>query len=165
MNLKLIFLLGILLTPLQSWAEQTITLNDGSVIKGEVVSLTDGFYTINTPSLGQTKIAAVQVASINSSGNYAPPADANVSGAIDDKVEEVKRSMLSNPEMVNDLQELVKDPQVMKIITNPALLQAVTNKDVNAINNNPDAKALADNPKVHALIEKLQAQSAAQKQE
>src|ERR1700677_3184799 len=54
-------------------AEQTITLKDGSQIKGVLSGIDNGVYTVKTPIIGDVHVAAGDVASITN-GNAAAPA-------------------------------------------------------------------------------------------
>src|SRR5882672_11301629 len=59
-----------------SFAEvQVITLKDGSTIKGELVGISNGVYTITTPLMGYVQIDRAQVVNISAAGADAPPAD------------------------------------------------------------------------------------------
>src|SRR6185503_20560966 len=70
MTTKKLFLLcfGLLLMSQLSWAAspKTVTLNDGSVIKGDIIKLENGVYTIKSTQLGEIKVEEEKVLSITS---------------------------------------------------------------------------------------------------
>ncbi len=145
----------LLTLPLFAFADdQTITLKDGSTIKGEVTQMANGVYTIKATSLGTTQINASQVASISNAPVVAAAPVTNV--APDMQMKQIQQNIMSNPAMMADIQQIATDPEVIKLISNPAMLQAVTSRDMEAIKNNPATQELMNNPKIQALIAELQ---------
>ena len=164
----LIFVLLFLLPALVRADTQIITLKDGSQIKGELVGVSNGVYTIKTSLLGDVHISAGQVASI--SNGVAPPAPAGpaqtatagygqqpaaATNPYSQQIQAAQAQILGNPAIVSELQNMMQDPEIQQIITDPAFMQAVTAQDVHAVQNNPRAQQLINNPKIKALIEKL----------
>lgn len=150
----LIFLLSTTLSICAFAQEQTISLKDGSTIKGEITTMANGIYTIKTTSMGTTQIKADQIGSINSGTTapiYANPTSMNA------QVGQLQNQIMANPAMMMDIQQIASDPEIIKLISNPAMMQAVMSKDMDAIRNNPATAELMNNPKLQALIEKLQA--------
>ena len=144
------------------YADSVITLKDGSQIKGEVTGLTNGVYTIKMPIVGDVHVATADVITIANGGAAAssaqPTAQQNphaTDNNLKQQVQAAQAQLLSNPQVVLDLQQMVQDPEIAELLTDPELVRIVTSNDVNAVANNPKAKALMNNPKLHALIEKL----------
>jgi len=139
--------------PLHSFAkEQTITLKDGSVIKGNLTQMSNGIYTVKTDSLGETQINAEQIASINNAQENTPTTPQNPKIQMD----HLQQRMMNNPAMMAEIQQIAADPEVVQLLSNPAMLQAVMSKDVAALQNNPSTEELMNNPKIQSLIQKLQ---------
>ena len=160
-----LLILGLALSPFCFAEEQTITLRDGTIVKGEVLQMADGIYSVKSSSMGVTQIKAEQVASISAINSVpnntlnnlvnpsaTPPAS---QGSVESQVNQLQTSIVSNPALMAEIQQLASDPDVIKLISNPAIMQAATTKDVNALKNNPAAQELMQNPKVKALIDKL----------
>ena len=138
---------------------QVITLNDGSQIKGELVGVSNGIYTIKTPAMGQVTVTGGQVTSIkNESAAIAVPspvtAPSNTGTAA--QVQAVQTQLMGDPAFMTELQTMVTDPEFMELLKDPAVLQAVASKDPAALASSPGGQALMNNPKMQALIEKLQ---------
>jgi len=151
---------------------QVITLKDGSQIKGELVGIANGVYTINTPMLGDVHIDKAQVTSISDGSapvaQAAQTAPANVlqtpqapqaNADLTQKIQAAQVQLMSNPDFIADMQKMAQDPEITQLLSDPALVQAVTSKNVNAMKNNPHAQQLMSNPKMKALIEKMQGSS------
>ena len=158
---KLFVICLLVLVPTLAFAKnQIITLEDGSQIKGELVGIDKGTYTIHTPLLGDVHINSTQVHSIsNASTDPAqnasapqPPTD------MSQKVEAMQGKLMDNPMLMADVQQMAQDPEIMNLLADPALLQAITSKDADALKNNPRGQALMNNPKMRAFAEKLQQQ-------
>ena len=162
------FIFSLTLTQLALAQEQTITLRDGTVMKGELVQVVDGVYTIRSGSLGQTQIKADQIAGITNN-HILPTIHTNqeasapaAQGTTSSQMAQIQNTIMANPNMMADIQSIAADPEVLKLMSNPAIIQAATTKDVNALKNNPAAMQLMQNPKVQALIERLKNSSAQQ---
>jgi len=142
---------------------QTITLKDGSQIRGELTGVGSGVYTVNTPTLGEVKVNSSEVASISSGsaplmqqqaqgGGYAQQASG---GDFNQKIQDAQKKLMNDPAMMEQLQAMAQDPELMKLLSDPSLVQAVTSHNVQAIESNPKAQALMNNPKMRAIMEQM----------
>ena len=153
--------------------EQVITLKDGSQIKGQLSGIVDGVYTIKTPIIGNVTVNASDVASITNGATPAATAPAasvpsqaavqNVapSGStsnLDQQVAANQQKLMSNPQSMAILREMMQDPEIMQALQDPALVQAVTSHDYQAVQNNPGVQKLLNNPKMQALLQQLVSQ-------
>lgn len=86
-----------------------IELADGSVITGEVVSLSGGFYTVRSAMLGTLRIEASKIRVIRSQGS-ATPSDAG------GQVKSLEDKMLGDSEIMDAIGALQNDPDLQKII-------------------------------------------------
>ncbi|MCB9771460.1 MAG: hypothetical protein H6754_02795 [Candidatus Omnitrophica bacterium] len=144
---------------------QTITLKDGTSIKGQLSGVTGGFYTIDNATMGQIKIPAEQVISINAS--EATPASLTVSA--NEKLSGtafngLQSSMMLDPQIMNLIQEMIQDPSVAELLTDPVLMQDALTMDPQKIQSNPTVLKLMQNPKMQeilqATMQKMQASGA-----
>jgi len=159
---KIFFFAFLVLAPQLAFCEaQTITLKDGSQVKGELVSFTGGVYTIHTPALGDIKVDSSQVVNI---ANGSLPATATNPGSsaqspadngFNQKIQSAQSKLMADPQMMAQIQEMTKDPELMQLLSDPTLVQAVMSHDVQAIQANPKAQELMNNPKMRALMDEL----------
>ncbi len=77
---------------------------------------------------------------------------------LEKQLEATQAQIMSNPELVAEIQALMHDPEVMQILSDPDLLKAATAKDISAVEKNPQTQALMQNPKIQALTEKIKQQ-------
>lgn len=157
MLLITLFLMGFICPALAD--TQVITLKDGSQIKGELVSVGGGVYTVQTAALGNVKVDASQVVNI-ANGAVAPAANPYASqppsdNGLNQRIQTVQSKLMSDPNMMAQVQQMTQDPELMQLLSDPSLTQAVLSHDVNAIQNNPKAQELMNNPKMKALMDQL----------
>lgn len=169
--LKLIFILSLLMLAVNTSVfaddgEQVITLKDGSQIKGQLAGIENGVYTVKTPIIGDVHVNAGDVASITNGANAAPaPAAAETQAPaagtapnMDAQIAASQQKLMSNPQSMTILKEMMQDPDIMQALQDPALVQAVTSHDYQAVQNNPGVQKLMSNPKMQALLQQLAAQ-------
>lgn len=83
---------------------------------------------------------------------------------IDQKIQDAQTKLMGNPHMMAEIQDMIKDPQLMQLLSDPGLTQAVMSHDVKAIQNNPKAQQLMNNPKMRALMDEMRNSSSSQSQ-
>jgi hypothetical protein len=150
----------LLLASLAGADERILVLQDGSQIRGELVSYEQGTYTIRTESLGTMKLSdrqVEQVVSVKVLAPKAPPPVANTlagktSGSIDNaSVEALQSTIMSSPSLMGSLTALQSDPQVQALLADPEVMRAVQNLDLDALSRNSKIQALMQNPQIKAL--------------
>lgn len=146
----LIFLALSAVTTLVNAAEiREIELTDGSVITGEVVSLSGGVYTIRSAALGTVQVEEQKVRTIRIKGS---------SGATGDTAGQLKslqEKMLSDGEVMNTIQSLQNDPDFQKLLQDPEIMKAVQAGDINALMANPRFMELLNKPAVQEIGKRI----------
>jgi hypothetical protein len=137
----------------------TVVLRDGTVIQGEVKSLQDGVYTIETASVGTLHVRAQDVRSIDEGGKSpsaseaAQPAKGASPGA--DAFDAAKSQIVADPKLLATVLALQNDPAVVAVLADPEVMKAVAAGDYDTLMSNPKIVALMQNPKVREIIEAL----------
>ena len=137
----------------------TVVLRDGTVIQGEVKSLQDGVYTIETASVGTLHVRAADVRSIDEDGKSpatpgaGQPAKGSSAGV--DPLDAAKSEISSDPKLLATVLALQNDPAVLAILSDPEVMKAIAANDYAALMSNPKIVALMQNPKVREIIEAL----------
>ncbi|MBU1043213.1 MAG: hypothetical protein KJ915_02305 [Candidatus Omnitrophica bacterium] len=144
-----------------------ITLQDNTVIYGEVVGLENGIYKIKTNDMGLLTISEEKVVSIRNQtqGNnivnqdandlqFAPqnPADPR---AVEAGVEALKRKMSSDPATMQTITALQNDPELIAVLNDPEIMSAITSGDIEALNSNPKFIKLMNNSKIKGIGSKV----------
>ncbi len=133
----------------QAGQVKTIELTDGSVFTGEVLSLTNGVYTIRTSSLGTVAVRDDRVRAIRTPGSSpAAPSSADLSS--------LTQKMLSDSEIMSMIQSLKDDPSFQKAMEDPDIMKAVSSGDTAALMANPKFIELMNNATVRDIQKKVQ---------
>ena len=134
-----------------------ITLKDGSVIKGNVLQLADGVYTLETDNLGKVNVAESEILSIAAEPAPVPPDTADTANtSLKGQVQEMQTSLLSNPEVMTEIQNIMQDPEIRGVLSDPAFISAIMSYDPKQIQHNEKTQYLLQNPKFRSLMEKVQ---------
>jgi len=133
---------------------QTITLKDGTSIKGHLINISGDYYTIENETMGQVKVPAAQVVNISAaaSGSLTPPLQNNVAGAMPPSLNAAQMNIMQDPQTMSMVQELMQDPEIMELLKNPSIMQDALSMDPNKIQNNPDIQRLMQNPKMQEIL-------------
>jgi len=160
---KLFWLCFIILafTIVNAYSQQKskIELNDGSMIEGEVSSLADGTYTINSNSLGQVRIDASKVRRIDTLGaDSQQPLNPSEASNVPSKeqIESIKTQILSNPDTLKNVTELSKDPQFQELLNDPAILSAAKKGNIQELISNEKIKSFSENAKIKQIKDKME---------
>ncbi|MFH0856057.1 MAG: hypothetical protein V1869_06110 [Candidatus Omnitrophota bacterium] len=137
-----------------------IELNDGSVIEGEVVSLDNGAYILNSGSLGKIRVEATRVKRIEAktqnpdpAGNLPPAMDQDL---IKSEINQTRKQIVDNPEIMRIVNELANDPDFQEAMKDPGIVKAAKSQDVKALISNEKFMNLIKNAKIKEIENKLQ---------
>lgn len=149
--ITLLFLTSATVAGAQS--SKSIQLNDGSTIQGKVVGMSNGVYTIETPSMGTIELTEDKIMNIVDANQAAGPMMNNQ--GLQQQVMQMQQQIFSDPALMAEVQALAQDPEIMQLLSDPALMQAATQMDVNGVGTHPNAQKLMTNPKMQELMEKI----------
>jgi len=128
-----------------------IELKDGSVITGEVLSLSNGVYTIRTASIGTVTVDDAKVRTIRPRGS-APSARQSDHA---EQARSLEEKMRSDKEVMGMIESLKDDPQFRTIFEDPELVRAIESNDIAALMSNPKFLQLMQNPTVRDIQKKV----------
>jgi len=136
---------------------KTITLKDGSVIKGNVLQLTDGIYTLETDNIGKVNVAESEIVSIAAESTPALQATGDTaSAALKGQAQEIQTNLLSDPSIMAEIQNIMQDPEIRGVLSDPAFMNAIMSYDPKQIQQSEKTQYLLQNPKFQSLMEKIQ---------
>ena len=140
---------------------KAITLKDGSLLKGKVIELHDGIYTVETSDLGRITIPESTILSITPVETATPVYQGSKETGGQQKVqlktqvEHLQGSILGDPELMGEIQNILKDQEVQSLLSDPKLLEDVLSYDQEKIQNNDNVQDLLNNEKMQDLIKKV----------
>jgi len=125
-----------------------IEMQDGSSITAEVLSLSNGVYTVRSESLGTIKFKEANIRLIRSK-----TVSANTGTA--DRVRTLQENMLGDREIMDLINSLQNDPEFKKILEDPDIMKAVNAGDVVALAANPRFMGLLNHATVKEIEKKV----------
>ena len=147
---------------------QTITLKDGTVLKGQLKDISEEHYVIDTTNLGQVKVLAENIVSITSgavlpqpSSGSSPqmPAFNNPLGGqsqLMGQASQMQQSILGDPQMMAEVQKILSDPEIMALLQDQNVMQDIMSMNPQTIQSNSKIQAMMQNPKLQNLLNMLQ---------
>lgn len=138
-----LLLTGILGSDVSGGEMRRITLDDGSVITGEMISLDSGLFTIKSVSLGTLQIDESKVRSINDVPN------------IKEEIQLLEQKILNNRELLEIILPLQEDPDFQRALEDPSIMEAVESGNMDALLSNPNFLRLLNNPGILEVKEKM----------
>lgn len=150
----LMIILGMAAGRLSAGELREIELKDGSILTGEVLSLSNGIYTIKSDSLGALRLEESTVRAIRSkspSGSASPAQ----SGGANGEVKSLQERMMGDQEIMGLIQSLQNDPEFKKMLEDPEIMKAVNAGDVAALTANPKFMKLMNNATVQEIQKKV----------
>lgn len=170
-RLTYIFLALIILSPSTfAAAVKHITLKDGSVIKGELISFENGLYTVQTDNLGRLQLPEANVVSVSNEMAAAPAPSqgqqAVAAPSFSNNVSAMQTQIMNDPQAMQAVQAMAEDPEIAAMISDPnfvkQLTSAVSGNNIDSVADDPRIQQLMVNPKMQALIQQLQGKAASE---
>lgn len=155
--LSFFLLFAVLVGDVLAGEAREIELNDGSVIYGEIVSLSGGIYTLKSSSLGTVKIEESKIRAIR----LKPSSEAKIEQgnsaqtSTEAQVKVLRQLMTGDKEIISMILSLLNDPDVQKILEDPSIIKAVNSGDIEALISNPEFMKLLDNPAIKDISRKI----------
>jgi len=140
-----------------------VELTDGSVVIGEVTGMRDGWYRVESPTLGSVDIEASRIRVIRradaAAAGSAPTNDAPTAGAdgadMSGQIESLQRQMVGNPDLMRMIMALQQDADLQRAIADPELMGLIASGNLEALKDNPRFRAVMENPGMRAIIEQM----------
>ena len=130
----------------------TLTLHDGSSIRGTVRSLHNGVYTVDSASLGIVQIEAGNVKMLTYGSAATAAGDTSISPA---QLNAMSSKLLSDPRTVALIQSLGKDPLMKSVLADPEVRAAMARGDYERLMNNPKILKLLDHEAIREITRKV----------
>jgi len=139
-----LMLLSLLSTP--ECAASRIGLVDGTEINGDVLSVSEGRYTIRSATLGQIELP-------ESSIRFIKPGGGSDSGATTiPELHSIQQAIVNSPELMQIVTALQSDPELQAAINDPELMQLVMSGNFDALQGDPRIRRLLTNPSIKAIV-------------
>lgn len=146
----------ITLVPAVTAEPRRILLQDGTEIVGEIVSMTNGSYTIRSRTLGTLTISDRQVRQI-SSVNEAPsdhasrPVDSGKTALQSSQVQAIQQQLTSDSAMIQQIMALQSSPEMQAVLSDPEVMAAVQRLDFEALASHPKIRRLMNTQGIQSI--------------
>jgi hypothetical protein len=146
-------LLGVLYGSVFAGQLREIELDDGSVICGEIISFSNGVYTLKSGSLGTIQINESKIRLIRSKPHAKTEADIaeQPKSSISTDVQALQKLMVGDETIMSKILSLQNDPEFQEILQDPAIINAVNSGDIDTLLSNPKFMKLLNNPKLQEI--------------
>ncbi len=133
-----------------------IELVDGSVVYGEIVSLKNGVYTIDSDSMGSVKISKskIRVIRFRSRGVKTEVGENSQKSDTSSDIQGIQKSLLADEDIFKIILSLQDDPKIQEILNDPETMKAVQSGDLQSLMSNPKFMELLNHPKIKAINKK-----------
>jgi hypothetical protein len=151
-----LLLIVVLASPAFSAKTGELELADGSVVRGEILSVNGGVYRIRTETLGEISLDESKIKNIRLEG--APggtPEKKGIEAFTNEQVKALKDRLADDPEIMSLLAELGNDPAVQEVLKDPEIMHAVMTNDFSALLSNPKLKQILENPKIKEISKRV----------
>jgi len=134
-----------------------IELVDGGIIRGEIVSKSDGVYVVKSDSLGTLKIkeSEIRIIRVGSAGVTEKEIVSPPKGASASEIESLQQSMMNNDEVMGLVMSLQKNPKMQELLKDPAFMKAISAGDISTLMANPKFIELLNNPEIKEIQKKV----------
>jgi hypothetical protein len=122
-----------------------IELTDGSVITGEIDSLSGGVYTVKSGTLGTIKIEESKIRTIRKKSAT------GTAGDTAGQIKSIQDKMSDDPETMQMIQSLQNDPDFQNILQDPEIMRAIQNNDMATLMANPQFMGLLNKQTVQDI--------------
>lgn len=159
---SLVFVFSLFCAAPLSAQQQTITLKDGTVLKGHVVGMQDGKYHIETTHMGRVVIDETDLSHISASPAPASSGQADLISKMEmsSQVREAQQQFMTDPELKAGVMALAQDPEVQQLLQDPQLMQTLMSMDAEKIQNDPRVREMLENPKIQQLLQMMMQKNA-----
>lgn len=130
-------------------AGSRVELVDGTIINGEVISMTNARYIIRSPTLGQIELPQSSIRTIQPTGNTAPSSSAN------EDIQVIQQQIVASPELMQLVTVLMSDPEIQKALKDPEFMQLIMSGNLQALKDDPRTLRLMNNPSMQAILDEM----------
>ena len=162
--LTLLFLLNLAATGIAD-SVKTISLKDGSILKGKIIEFKNSKYKVETSNVGTLEIKDDDIVAITTGDVPTPTVNTSNNAAsttplsgFQSQMQQFQNQLMGNPNAMSGIMGLANDPSITAILSDPSISKDIMSYDPEKIQNNPKIQELMQNPKMQELINSLSQQ-------
>jgi hypothetical protein len=156
----LIFFVLALVSFVYAANQSRIELTDGSTVEGEIVSFSEGQYTIKSSSLGDLKIEGSKVRSVRNAGQPAGFSQKDIesldAATVQEEVRKLQPKIMGNPDIMKSVAGLISNPDFRDLLKDPEILNAAKSLDIKTLMANEKFVNVINDPTIKEIIRKVE---------
>ncbi len=149
------FVIATLLVSYVSASAETLVLRDGTVIHGEIETLQDDVYTVETDSLGTVRVRKQDIRTIDHSDSSTIGSPVGSTRGSPPELQTMQSRIMQSPNLLSMILGLQSDPDVQAVLADPEIMSALASGDYATLMNHPKIIALTSNAKVREVIDEV----------
>jgi hypothetical protein len=134
-----------------------IELRDGSIIRAEIISLQDDFYTVKSQTLGTIRIEKSRIKSIRMGPGDTAGKSVTTPSPAPDVAAQVKtqaEALMRDPSIMDTISSLTQNEDVMRVMQDPAIMKAINEGDIATLMSNDKFMQILNDPNIQAIVKK-----------
>jgi hypothetical protein len=162
---KCIFLILFILTfasLVHATNKNRIVLTDGSTLEGEIISFSEGKYTVKSPSLGILRIEESKIRTISHMDQMAAAPQKDIvppdAAALQTEIQKLQPAITGNPDIMRTIAGLISDPDFQALFKDPEIMNAAKSLDIKTLMANEKFVNAVNNPTVKEIGRKIKDQ-------
>lgn len=147
--------------------ESRIELRDGTVLRGELVSVSEGAYRIRSATLGEVQVHESEVMAIRPLGavgdtgdaGHAGPAETRgASGGADyrEDLAAIQQRLVGDPGTMQAILSLQENPEIRAALADPAFARLILSGDAATLSTDPRFQRLMADPAIQDILSRVQ---------
>ena len=117
-----------------------IELVDGGVILGKIISLSDGVYIVRSNSLGTVKVKESEIRLIRQKSPSSTEKEvvSTPGGSVSPDIQALQKSMINDKEIMGLVSSLQKNSKMQELLKDPDIMKAISSGDITTLIFNPE---------------------------
>ncbi|HOW60014.1 MAG TPA: hypothetical protein PLO78_09865 [Candidatus Omnitrophota bacterium] len=142
--------------------EKRIELTDGSVLDGEIVSFSEGQYTVKNSVLGVIRVEGSKIRAIHGGDQTTGSSERDVTSldaaTVRNEMQKLQPAMVSNPDIMKSLASLISDSDFQALLKDPQVMDAARSLDLKTLMANEKFISILNKPEVNELARRSKKQ-------
>lgn len=150
---------------------QTLSLKDGSVVRGQLIAVEGDSYVIKSENMGTVKVRIADLENLSTGRPPQPAASSLMAGqgatiAIPpnsiispEQITQMQNQLMADPQLMSLIQEFISDPEVKTTLSDQNLLTDLFTMDPQKVQSNPKMQKLISHPKMQQILKLIQAKN------
>ncbi len=132
-----------------------VELIDGSVVSGEIISFSDGVYTLRSGVLGTVKINESKIRLIRSKSYDGAEGETvrSLNTSVNKELQAIQKSIMNDQNIMRTILSLQNDPDIQELLQDSVIMEAVNSGDFSALMSSPKIMKILQKPELQEIQE------------